>query len=113
MVGASKLKDKIEITKPSLFDHDIVKYNSWFEDTRDAIVKEEGQGYNEYLRSMFRAYLTCEDEEFLNAIKDECRKWIQGKLPATYLYRDLMDLGRVTFNNLMDETSWKTLPKHP
>ena len=79
-----------------------IKYNTWFEDTRYAIIKEEGPGYNEYLRSMFRAYISREDEEFLDAIKDEQRKWIQGKLSTKYTYCDLMDLGHVTFNNLIN-----------
>ena len=40
-VGASKLKDKIESMKPAQFENNIIKYNTWFEDTRDAIIKEE------------------------------------------------------------------------
>ena len=55
------------------------------------IIKEEGEGYNEYLRSMFRGYLSCSDPEFADAIKDERRKWTQGKLGSTYSYRDLME----------------------
>ena len=109
-VGASKLKDEIESKTASAFGNDIVQYNTWFEDTRDKIFKEEGDGYNEYLRSMFRAYMTCDDEEFVDAIKDERRKWMQGKLGPKYTYRDLMDLGRLTFNNLVDEGSWSTKP---
>ena len=105
-VGASKLKDEIEAKRPIEFDNDIVKYNTWFEDTRDKIIKEEGDGYNEYLRSMFRAYLSCSDTEFVDAIKDERRKWTQGKLGSTYSYRELMDLGRLTFNNLLEEGTW-------
>ena len=102
IVGASKLKDEIEGKKPSEFDNDIIKYNTWFKDTRTTIIKEGGPGYNDFLCSMFRAYLTCKDQEFLDAIKDERRKWIQGKLSAKYIYHDLMDLGRVTLNNLID-----------
>ena len=107
-VGASKLKDDIEGTKVSAFDNDIVKYNTWFDDTRELIIKEEGDGYNEYLRSMFRAYLSCDDKEFADTIKDERRKWTQGKLGTSYTYRDLMDLGRLTYNNLLDEGSWNS-----
>ena len=75
-VGASKLKDEIETTKPSLFSNDIIKYNTWFEDTRTSIIKEEGPGYNEYLRSVFRAYSSYDDGKFLDTIKDERRKWV-------------------------------------
>ena len=101
-IRASNLKDDIEDTKLSEFDNNIVKYNTWFEETRDNIIKEEGDGYNEYLRLMFRAYLSCDNEEFLDAIKDERRQWMQGKLGTTYTYRDLMDLGRLTYNILLD-----------
>ena len=110
-MGASKLKDEIKGKKPSDFDNDIIKYNTCFKDTRTDIIKEEGHGYNKYLRLRFRAYLTCKDQEFLDVIEDEHRKWIEGKLPAKYTYIDLMDLGRVTFNNLMDEDLWSILPK--
>ena len=106
------MKDKIGSTKPSKFKNDIIEYNSWFEDTRNNIIKEEGPGYNKYICSMFRVYLTCEDEEFINVIKDEQRIWIQGKLSGAYSYCDLIDLGRVTFNNFMDEKVWTVLPKH-
>ena len=110
-VGASKLKDDIENVKLEKFDQDVIKYNTWFVDTRIAIIKEEGTGYNEYLRSLFRAYLTCVNEEFLEAIKEERRKWIQGKLSEKYSFRDLLDLGRVTYNNLLDEDSWNKVSK--
>ena len=109
-VGASRLKDEIESNTPAMFNNDIIKYNTWFEDTREAIIKEEGKGYNEYLRSLFRAYLTCDQEEFLDAIKDEKREWIQGKVPLNYSYRNLLSLGRVTFNNLVDEEECKVKP---
>ena len=33
---------------------------------------------------------------------------MQGKLGPKYTYRDLMDFGRLTFNNLVDEGSWST-----
>ena len=95
-VGASKLKDEIEAMTAASFENNIVKYNTWFEDTRDKILKEEGEGYNEYLRSMFRAYLACKNTEFVEAIKDERRRWTQGKLGASYTYLDLMELGRLT-----------------
>ena len=91
-VGASKLKDEIETTKPSLFSNDIIKYNTWFEDTRTSIIKEESPGYNEYLRSVFRAYSSYNDGEFLDTIKDERRKWVQGKLPESYSYLSLIHI---------------------
>ena len=39
-VGASKLKHEIEKMKAPAFDNDIIRYNTWFEDTRERIIKE-------------------------------------------------------------------------
>ena len=108
-IGVFKLKDMIESAKLSDFSNDVVKFNTWFDDTRKSIIKEEGPGrYNEYLRSLFKTYLGCANTEFVESIKDEKRKWMQGKLPATYDYRELLEIGRVTFNNIsQDNEGWK------
>ena len=103
-VGASKLKDLIESAKLSDFSDNVIKFNTWFDDTRKSIIKEEGSGrYNEYLRSLFKTYLGCTNMEFVESIKDEKRKWIQGKLPPTYDYKDLLELGRLTYNNISQD----------
>ena len=109
-VGASRLKDLIESAKLSDFSNDVIKFNTWFDDTRKSIIKEEGEGrYNEYLRSLFKTYLGCANSEFVESIKDEKRKWTQGKLPPMYDYRDLLELGRVTYNNIsQDDEGWNT-----
>ena len=52
-VGASRLKEKLERATLQDFNHDVMKYNTWFENMREEITKEEGEGYSEYLRSMF------------------------------------------------------------
>ena len=111
MVGASKLKNEIGNIKSSLFDNNIVKYNTWFEGTRDVIIKEEGLRYNEYLRPIFRDYSSYEDDEFLDATKDERKKLIQGKFPTKYTCLNLMELGKVTFNTLIGEGLWRIIPK--
>ena len=107
--GASKLKDMIESARLSDFSNNVIKFNTWFDDTRKSIIKEEGEGrYNEYLRSLFKTYLGCGNMEFVESIKDEKRKWTQGKLPPMYDHRDLLELGRVTYNNIsQDEDGWK------
>jgi hypothetical protein len=65
------------------------------------IIRDEGPDkYNEYLRNVFRSYLTCIDKEFIKVVKGEKRKWMQGQLPHDYDYTSLLDLGRITFNNL-------------
>ena len=66
-VGVSKLKEDIETKKLSDFNHDVIKYNTWFCDTRESIMKEEGPGFSEYLRSLFRAYQTSNNQEFFDA----------------------------------------------
>ena len=53
-VGVSKLKNQVENSTLSDFGNDVAKFNTWFDDTRTKIIKEEGKGkYNEYLRSLF------------------------------------------------------------
>ena len=105
-VGASRLKDEIETKTLKEFGDDVTKFNTWFADTRDLIIKEEGTGYNEYVRSLFRAYRTCANEEFVDTILSERRDWIQGKTKATYSHVDLMELARLTYNNLVEDQAW-------
>ena len=97
--------EEIESINTSAFDNKKFQWNTWFKDTGDKIIKEEGDVYNEYLCSMFRAYFSCDDAKFVDTIKDERRKWMQGKISPAYSYRHLMDLGRFTYNNLLDEDS--------
>ena len=49
-VGASKLKDDIEGKTLTSVGTNVTKYNTWFEDTRRAIIAEEVEEYNEYTR---------------------------------------------------------------
>ena len=72
-VGASKLKDDLERKTIKDFGNDVTKYNSWFIDTRAQIVRAEGDGYSESLRSLFRAYKTSPNEDFRDAIASEKR----------------------------------------
>ena len=105
-VGASKLKDDLEKKTINDFGNDVVKYNSWFVDTRAQIIREEGDGYSESLRSLFRAYRASPNAEFRDAIASEKRNWTQGKLPDTYSYLDLMDLARLEYNNAVEDETW-------
>lgn len=54
-VGSSKLNDKIKIIKVFAIENNIVKYNTWSEDSRERIIKEEYGGYNKYRHSIFYA----------------------------------------------------------
>ena len=107
-VGASKLKDEIERKTIKDFGNDVTKYNSWFVDTRAQIVREEGEGYSESLRSLFRAYRASPNEDFKDAIASEKRSWTQGKLPEDYSYLDLMEVARLEYNNAIEDDSWDT-----
>ena len=80
-VGASKLKDDIENKSLKNFGEDVSKYNSWFTDTREQTIREEGEGYNEYTRSLFRAYRTSSNDDFREAIAAEKRNWTRGNFP--------------------------------
>ena len=108
--GASDFKDQIETAKLSDFGHNIKKFNVWFSDVRSEIIKLEGDGkYNEYVRSIFKTYMSSDNEEFLDAIKAEKRMWSQGKAKANYSHRDVMSTATTTYNNLLAEKSWKVL----
>jgi len=106
-VGASKFKEELETKKLCDFDNDIIKYNTWFDDVRTMIIRDEGPDkYNEYLRNIFRSYLTCTNDEFVE-VKSEKRKWMQGQLAQNYDYSNLMDLGRIAYNNLKAGDEWE------
>ena len=109
-VGASRLKDELENKTVADFGFDVVRYNTWFQDVRSEIRKEEGDGYNEYLRALFKGYLAAKNDEFLQTIGAEKREWVQGKVSLSYDYRDLMDVGRITYNNLVSDQTWGEAP---
>ena len=75
------------------------------------IFKEEGEGYNNYIFLLFRAYCTCSNENFTDEIEAERRCWIQGKLKDTFSVLDLMDLIRLTYNNSIEDDSWQNNKK--
>lgn len=83
MVGASKLKDQIEKGTLKSFGNDIIKYNDWTNGTHEQTIKEEGNGYSEYMGSMFKAYLACDHSEFSEMVKSENRLSTHGNLADT------------------------------
>ena len=57
-VGASKFKEELETMKLSKFNDDIVAYNTWFDEMRTMIIRDEGKDkYEEYLRNLFQGIL--------------------------------------------------------
>eukprot|EP00957_Ditylum_brightwellii_P103737 7902719-Ditylum_brightwellii.AAC.1 len=84
-VSVANLKDKIKSAKMDNFDHNVKKFNTWFSDKRNLIVKEAGKnGYTEYLRCLFKTYLTAVDSEFLEAVTLERRLWLMGRQADSY-----------------------------
>lgn len=58
------------------------------------------------LESKFQVeILHSNNEEFKIAIKEKERRWIQDKL-HNYSHNNLLELGRVTFNNLVKSDDW-------
>ena len=107
-VGSSMLKDDLESKDLKEFGQDLKKYHTWLEDCKTQIDREEGDiNYKEYLRCVFRTYLTSTNKEFREAIKDDKRKWVTGKLAKTYTYRDLIANGLLLFNNEVASGSWE------
>ena len=49
----------------------------------------------------------CDNAKFKIAVEEEQSVWIQSKLADDYSHDNLMDLGRVTFNNLVESKDWK------
>ena len=52
-VGAAKLKGKIGKTKLNNVQDDVTNFNTWFGDTRRAIIIEEGPGNSGYTIMLF------------------------------------------------------------
>ena len=91
------------MTKLSNFGNDITKLNTWHEDTREKIIKEEEERYSEYLRALSRVYLICSNQEILEVITTKRRNWIQGEIKSDYSYSDLVEIARVICNALIEE----------
>ena len=111
-VGASRLNDEIETKTLDDFNHDVVKFNTWFCDTRDVIIRDEGDRYDEYLRSLFRAYSVSELPEFRDTIAAQKRQWVHGEVRKGYGFRDLMEIARVSYNNMVEDKSWAVKKKN-
>ena len=68
-INVAKLKDCIEKKELNHFNNNVVKFNTWFKDTKTVITAEEGEGYNEYLRQLFRAYQECGNFKVLVSVE--------------------------------------------
>ena len=71
-VSIRNIKDELENANLKDYGYDIKKFNTWFIDRRNAIVREVGKGeYTEYKRSLFKIYKTARNQEFLKEIGNE------------------------------------------
>ena len=108
--GASKLKDKLETKIITDFNNDVITKITWFANPHDQIIKEEGNGYDEYIRSLFCPYIQCNNEEFVDAVATERYQRMQCRLKYTYISLDLLELVNLTSNNLLDYYAWGDKP---
>ena len=76
----SKLKGYIENKGWRDFNNNVAQFNTWFKDTKATITAEEGEGYNDYPRQLFRAYQECGNAKFFTSVEEEERLWSQNKL---------------------------------
>ena len=60
---------------------------------------------------LFWAYLGSDNAKSKLFDEEEHRKWIQGKFLDDYFHVNLMELGRVTFTNLVENDNWKLSPE--
>eukprot|EP00957_Ditylum_brightwellii_P150058 11428050-Ditylum_brightwellii.AAC.1 len=61
----------------------------------------------EYLHSLFCAYKTAKDEEFLKAIRAKEIEWMAGDLPTMYVYKDLLDFALKLYNSKKATSEWE------
>lgn len=107
-IKSANLKDELETKNLNVFKQDINEYHTWLLDIKTQIKRDEGKGnYNEYLRSMYKTYATCNNKEFRKSIKDEYRKWITGRLKVNYDLKDLIETATLLFNNERARNNWE------
>ena len=105
--GAANLKDDIENENLKDFGYNIKDFHVWFANKKTAIIMEEGKElYNEYTRNIFKAYLTAKNEKFLDDIKDEKRKWRQGRVKTDYNQTDVMQVALSSYNDIDADSKW-------
>ena len=62
-ISVGNLNDEIEGADLKNFNQDVKKFNTWFTDKRNLIVREVGkEGYTEYERFLFKTYRTAKNE---------------------------------------------------
>ena len=111
-VGDCALKEQIELANLEKFGYDIKPYNIWLSDTRKEIIRQEGTGrYNEYIRYMFKTYLSSKNSEFNETIKAIKRNWTQDLLDKDYSHTDLMSTVTKTYNNIVADGGWELADK--
>ena len=94
------------------FGYDIKAYNIWLSHTRKEIIRQEGTvKYNEYIRYMFKTYLSSKNSEFNETMKAIKRNWTQDLLDKHYSHTDLMSTATKTYNNIVADGGWELVDK--
>jgi len=74
-------KDALDVAMIKDYRDDVKVFNEWFEDITVKIVRDKGDNSykKEYLRHLFRIYITLRNKDFIDLIKTERRKWLTNK----------------------------------
>eukprot|EP00957_Ditylum_brightwellii_P107482 8201077-Ditylum_brightwellii.AAC.1 len=84
-VSVKNLKNELENANLKDFDQDIKRFNQWFKDKRTLIVIKLGKdGYKEYTRYLYKAYLTCTDPKLLREMEDKQQDWMLERKKPSY-----------------------------
>ena len=107
-ISVGNLKDELIGADLKNFNQDVKKFNTWFTEKRNLIVREVGkEWYTEYKQCLFKTYRTAENEEFLTAVNAERRDWMMGKQEKGYNYASIQSFALKMFNNQVALGVWK------
>ena len=104
-------KDALDVATMKDYRDDVKVFNEWFEDITVKIVRDKGDNSykKEYLRHLFRIYITSRNKDFIDLIKTERRKWLTNKQSADYDYLDLMEFALAEYVNSKELKEWLPL----
>jgi len=104
-------KDALDVATMKDYRDDVKVFNEWFEDITVKIVRDKGDNSykKEYLRYLFRIYITSRNKDFIDLIKTERCKWLTNKQSADYDYLDLMKFALAEYVNSKELKEWLPL----
>ena len=110
-ISSAVHKDSLDVATMKDHGDDVKAFNEWFEDITLKIARDKGDDSykKEYLRHLFRIYVTSSNEDFVQFIKTERRKWLTNKKPSNFDYEDLMELALAECINSKELKEWSPL----